>query len=172
MIQTDQRRKVNSYQGGQVRNNKYIPAQSSTQKNWTNPRRNITTRINSASANTCRDLHRASSITSSHRRTNSFQEPQILPAFTPTGSCPTSLRQMLHETTPARPALLRLAPLSHETTFLDPVPPASGRWADRCWQVPQFPSERPSGSSVSHPAKTLVWQEWQTRESDKCYVFN
>lgn len=40
---------------------------------------------------------------------------QILQAWTPTGFCPTSHCQMLHEMTLTRLALLCLAPLSHET---------------------------------------------------------
>lgn len=46
---------------------------------------------------------------------NNFKEPQILQALSLTGFYSTSLSQMLHEMTLTHPALLCLAPLSHET---------------------------------------------------------
>lgn len=60
----------------------------------------------------------------------------------------TSLCQMLHEMTLTRLALLCLDPLSHETPFLDFMPPVSGHWAVWRWQLPQSASKRLSGSSL------------------------
>lgn len=71
---------------------------------------------------------------------NDFQKLRIFQASTPTGFCPASFCPVLREMTLARPALLCLAPLSHETPFLDFMPAVSGHWAVWCWQVPQSAS--------------------------------
>lgn len=82
------------------------------------------------------------------RNKNDFREPQIFQALTLMGFSTTGFRQILREMTLARQALLCLEPLSHETLFLDFMPPVSGHWAVCWWQLPSH--RQPSGGWAVH----------------------